>query len=360
MAMSRTASKLTVLAAGMALGTMSLVAMSPATATEQPRARSQRIQVVHPGQSIQDAVDAARRGDTVVVTAGTYRQTVVVQKNRLTLRARGDVTLTPPAVSPNGICDSGDEVVGICVVPADLQPDDFTYTSRVRGVTIDGFKVMDFGDGVLGFGTRNLHVTGVLAVDNEGYGVASFDGIGSRIAWNLATGSAVAGFYVGDSPQADALVKHNFTWKNQFGFFVRHTHDVTLRDNHSWKNCIGALLLDDGQPESSGDNRVLGNRVQRNNRVCVDDEDGTTFSGGGIVLLGSRHNRIAHNTVIGNKKRSDFSGGIVLLARANRNRVAHNSLRDNQPADIRKDKSSIRNHFMDNNCQSSRPAGICG
>ena len=223
----------------------------------------------------------------------------------------------------------------------------------------DGFKVAGFGDGVLGFGTRNLHVRGVFAVDNEGYGVASFDGIGNKIVWNSATGSDVAGIYVGDSPRADAIVKHNRTWNNQFGFFVRHTHDVTLKRNHTWKNCIGALLLDDGEPGGSRDNHVLGNLVQRNNHACVDDEDGTAFSGGGIVLLGSRHNRIAHNTVLGNSKVSDFSGGIVLLGQANRNTVAYNFLRNNRPADIRKDPSSVRNHFLHNNCQTSQPAWIC-
>ena len=208
-------------------------------------------------------------------------------------------------------------------------------------------------------GTRNLHISGVFAVGNEGYGVASFDGVGTRIDWNAATGSEVAGIYVGDSPRADAMVKHNHTWNNQFGFFVRHTHDVTLRANRTWQNCIGALLLDDGQPEGSGDNHVFSNRVLRNNHTCVDDEDGTTFSGGGIVLLGSRHNGIANNTVRGNNKVSDFSGGIVLLGHANRNRVAHNFLRNNQPADIRKDQTSVRNRFVDNNCETSQPAWIC-
>jgi nitrous oxidase accessory protein NosD len=358
--MSRLPTKSTVVAAAMALGAaLFLVNSLPAAASGEPHARNPQVHVVNPGESIQEAVDAARRGDKVVVTAGTYAQTVVLQKNRLTLRARGDVTLTPPAVAPQGICDSDEEVVGICVVPADLNPDDFTYTSRVRGVTVNGFELRGFGDGVLGFGTRNLHVRRVLAVDNGGYGVASFDGIGSRISWNRARGSDVAGIYVGDSPQADALVKHNRTRNNQFGFFVRHTHDVTLRNNRTWNNCIGALLLDDGQPEGSRENLVLDNRVLRNNRVCVDDEDGTTFSGAGIVLLGSRHNRIAHNTVRGNNAASDFSGGVVLLAQANRNRVAHNFLRNNEPVDIRKDQSSVRNRFVANNCESSQPPRIC-
>jgi hypothetical protein len=350
------------LVAGLALGSMSLVALAPAmtsaTAAEKPAPRHQKTHVVHPGESIQAAVNKAKRGDTVVVTAGTYHQSVVIQKNRLTLRARGDVTLMPPA-SSHGICDSDEDVVGICVVPRDLDPTEFTYTIRAQDVTVAGFRVVGFGDGVLGFGTRNLHIFRVVAVNNEGYGLASFDGIGSRIAWNVATGSDVAGVYVGDSPRADARVMHNKTWNNQFGFFVRHTHRVTILNNHTWQNCLGVLLLDDGQPEGSRNNRVVDNLVARNNHSCVDDEDGTTFSGAGIVLLGSRHNAILGNTVRGNNRLSDFAGGVVLFGEASGNTVARNFLRNNKPADIRKDPTSVRNHFINNDCQTSQPRWIC-
>jgi nitrous oxidase accessory protein NosD len=349
------------LVAGLALGSMSLVAMAPtmssAAAEKAPTPRHQQTQVVHPGESIQAAVDRAHRGDTVIVTAGTYHQNVVIQKNGLTLRARGDVTLKPPA-SATGLCDSDEDLVGICVVPRDLDPT-FTYTIRSQDVTVAGFRVVGFGDGVLGFGTRNLHVSHVTAVGNEGYGLASFDGIGSRIVGNASTGSDVAGVYVGDSPHADALVMHNRVWNNQFGFFIRHTHHVTVRNNHTWQNCLGLLLLHDGQPEGSGDNRVVGNLVARNNHTCTDDEDGTTFSGAGIVLLGSRHNAILGNTVLGNNRLSDFSGGVVLFGEANGNTVAGNYLRNNKPADIRKDPTSVRNHFINNDCQTSQPGWIC-
>ena len=74
-------------------------------------------------------------------------------------------------------------LVGICILPRDLDPTTFTYTIRSQDVTVAGFRVVGFGDGILGFGTRNLHIFRNVAVDNEGYGMASFDGIGSTIAW---------------------------------------------------------------------------------------------------------------------------------------------------------------------------------
>ena len=63
--------------------------------------------VVHPGESIQAAVDAASPGDTIVVTPGTYRESVRIGTDGLTLRAHGPVTLKPPRYSIAGaICPS--------------------------------------------------------------------------------------------------------------------------------------------------------------------------------------------------------------------------------------------------------------
>ena len=45
---------------------------------------------VTPGHSIQAAVDAANRGDTIAVRPGVYHGGVAIKKNKLTLRGAGD------------------------------------------------------------------------------------------------------------------------------------------------------------------------------------------------------------------------------------------------------------------------------
>ena len=328
---------------------------------------------VMPGESIQDAVDAAAAGDTIVVKRGTYFESVSIQTDGVTLEARGRVTLKPPDDGA-GLCNAPDDLVGICVVPADIDLATFVYTTRVKDVTISGFKVVGFaGDGVFGFGTENLHVTNVRAIDNTSYGVASFDGIGTHFAHNKATGAHDAGVYIGDSPDAGAVVRDNLSWGNGFGILVRHAHHTVVYDNKSWGNCIGVFLLHDGQAEGSGDNAVLDNSVRDNNESCTQFAGFLhvpTIGGGGIVAAGSLHNVISDNQVTGNRGDTPYSGGIVVVATTIPNQngsftastgnvVVQNRLRHNDPADIVQDDASQPNVFLDNRCATSTPNGLC-
>jgi nitrous oxidase accessory protein NosD len=333
-----------------------------AAALTAPASAMGRMHLVRPGDSIQKAVDDASPGDTIVVKAGTYWESVAIQKSGITVRAQGKVTLRPPE-DGSGLCNQPGEMIGFCVIPADIDFNTGEYATRTADVTITGFRIVGFeGDGVFGFGTRDLTVMSVHAVRNSEYGIASFDGVGTTFSHNAANGSAEAGLYVGDSPHADARVMMNRTWNNLFGVLVRHTHDVSVVHNTVTKNCLGIFLLDDGQAEGSGDNAVVGNWVRANNRTCEIEEipGSPAVGGGGIIAAGSQHNLIAHNTVRRNRGDTMFSGGIVLVSGAMHNLVTHNRLSGNRPADIVQDESSSSNRFVANQCRTSMPDGLCG
>jgi hypothetical protein len=339
-----------------------------------PGAASADTHVVRPGQSIQAAVDAASPGDTVIVRAGEYYESVTIHKDGLTLRSQGRVVLEPASYGSSECYIPGHDV-GICVVPADFNPSSGAYTKRVRNVTVTGFTIEGFsGDGIFGFGTENLRVSQVVAVDNTAYGLASFDGIGTTFTGNAVSGSHDAGIYVGDSLNANAVVSHNRAWNNAFAILVRHSRKVIVSDNHVWDSCLGVLLLADGQPGGSGEIAVFNNKAIANNLVCTQFAEAgflPVLGGGGIVLAGSQHNAIFQNEVRGNRGDTSFSGGIVLIAtpRGNadgsfdastNNLVILNHARGNRPADIVQDDASAANLVFANRCGISEPVGLCG
>ena len=353
--------RVVLVAAGCLIGWLTLVSPTSAIANTHH---------VHPGDSIQAAVDAASPGDTIMVRAGTYRESVKIQTDGLTLRSKGSVTLKPQKYG-DGQCYLPGHVAGFCVVPADFDPRMGSYTRRVREVIITGFRIVGFDDGVFGFGTENLKVSHVVAINNTDYGVASFDGIGTRFTWNATSGSHDAGIYVGDSVDANGVVTNNLSWDNALGILIRHSHKVVLSHNKVWGNCLGVFLLSDIEAGGSGHITVQHNTASANNNVCPNFEGFLPdLGGGGIVLAGSQHDIIFQNVVTGNRGNTLFSGGIVLITNtlpnpdqsfdvSKDNLVALNRLSGNEPADVVTDAASTPNVFVRNRCDTSIPDGLC-
>ena len=339
------------------------------------QAASLRTWVVHPGQSIQAAIDRAQPGDTIVVEPGTYQESLLITKDRLTLRGKdveaANTVLVPPSPAPPANpCTQANQgqMSGICVLGAVDSMGNVTRKvvgDRVRGLKIQGFPM----DGVFGFGTDRLTVDHVVALDNGDYGIARFFSTRTRFTHNRTAGSQEAGLYVGDSPDADTVVSDNSTWNNGFGVFVRHSHQVRVTRNRSWGNCIGIFVLDDGEPGGAGDIVVDRNTVSANNKFCPANEEhhAPPLSGAGIVLLGAVRTAVIDNDVNDNDSGGTFvSGGIVLKSAGVfggspviDDTVRDNDLHRNQPADLVWDGSGHGNRFVKNDCRTSIPPGLC-
>ncbi|MFE5405362.1 nitrous oxide reductase family maturation protein NosD [Streptomyces sp. NPDC056580] len=359
--------------------------------------------VVRPGESIQKAVDAAKAGDTVLVLAGTYHESVTIHTPYVTLRGVGSGTVVEPAAKKGGkkpagastgkaakktsktskkatgkasektsgksvkkvakSCAEGGN--GICVLG--------TKTKDVVGVTVADLKVTKFSrTGVFGMATDGLTVRGVDAADNGMWGIAEERSVRSLLRDNYAHGNGDAGVFLANTIQEEAgaydarqtLVAHNRLEGNRIGVTVRRLRNLTVGRNYVSGNCAGVFVVGDENKPKAGHLDVTANRVVANNRSCAKTERLPALKGSGIVLTGTEQTRVSRNWVTGNSGKSSMSGGIVLFkslvgVAGTGNRVDGNVLSDNSPADLVNTETGRTNAFERNSCRASKPAGLC-
>lgn len=328
--------------------------------------------VVGPGQSIQAAVNHARPGDTVLVKPGVYHQSVQIRTDHITLRGSGDfaggTVLKPPASPPKTLCNQGFGLTGVCVLAKRVIPKTGEVITPVNNVTVTSMIITGFvASGVFGYGTDGLRVTRVMAIDDGEYGISRFESTGTVFANDVAIGNDEAGFYVGDSPFANTVVRDSLAVGNELGIFIRHARHVTVTGNHIRGNCQGIVVLDDGEPGGAGNTTIKDNSVNRNNKLCPASEDVSALQGGGILLLGATHTQVVSNSVAGNSGKQFNSGGIVVLSAKPRgggsdpnfDTVAGNTAYRDHPADLMWDGTGTGVSFTGNHCAVSHPSGLC-
>ncbi|MFJ8085658.1 nitrous oxide reductase family maturation protein NosD [Streptomyces sp. NPDC096205] len=328
-------------------------------------AAQHRVHIVLPGQSIQQAVDAAAPGDTVQLTAGTYHESVKVTTSGLTLRGLGRSTVIRPATekaTANSCAAAGN---GICVMGAkDRNVEDVTVAS----LTVTGFT----GTGVFALATDRLTVRKVTAADNGVWGIAQERSVHGEFRDNTVRNNGDAGLFLANTIKSEegaadtqgALVAHNRMEGNRIGVTVRRLRNLTVAGNDITGNCAGVFVVGDENTPRAGALTVRGNRVVANNKSCPKTARLEALQGSGIVVTGAEDTLVTRNVVRDNAGTSSMSGGIVLfksfVGSANeRNRVSDNVLSGNSPADLVNTDTAKSNTFEGNRCAASKPAGLC-
>jgi len=323
-----------------------------------------RTHLVFPGQSIQKAVDAARPGDTVLVTSGIYHESVTVTTPHLTLRGMGRRTVVEPGTTKAASsCAEGGN--GICVVG--------TKDKAVEGVTVASLTVTGFTrTGVFGTATDGMTVRNVNAVKNGVWGIAQEGSVRGVIRGNNAQDNGDAGLFLANTIKSEegatdtlgTVVERNRLEGNRIGITVRRLRDLTVAGNHLTGNCAAVFVVGDENKPKAGDLTVRDNHIVRNNKSCPKTERLPAIQGSGIVLTGADDTLVTRNTITGNVGNSPLSGGIVLFksfvgVTSDRNRISDNTLDGNAPADLVNTDPGKDNTFDGNTCRASRPAGLC-
>ena len=333
-----------------------------------------KTRTVTPGHSIQAAIDKSQPGDTVFVEKGTYKGSLDISTNRVTLEGERGTVLKqgPPGKSLcNQFSESPGALVGICVhgviaMPAGGQPE---VTKEVEGVVVRHLTLKGFGgDGVFIFGGRKTILRAVHLLGNGGYGAFSNTSRGTRFVNNDVQDNGAPGLYVGDSPNANATIRGNFVKNNHGeGVLLRNASHGHVRKNILKGNCAGLLVLADA-PGPARKWTIVQNAASQNNKACAGepDEGEPAISGIGIGLFGAKDTTVFNNALYRNRDKhpSIAHGGIVVTKGVGGTPehnllIKANALTENSPFDISWDKAGDLISFVDNQCSTSKPSSIC-
>jgi nitrous oxidase accessory protein NosD len=319
---------------------------------------------VGPGQSIQAAVDAAKKG-TKIVVRGAHAENVAITTDGIKLVGEG-ASLTPPASPNNNVCfqNSAPDIDGICLL-GDLDPMTGEVHRELRDVEVSGFTVSGFNEGIVAFGARHATFKRNVATNNEEYGMTTFVSRGSRMLFNRSSGSAEAAFYVGDSPRADIQIVGNEASNSLFGVLIRDARHGVIAGNDLHGNCVGVVFLADA-PGPAGDFDLVANLIRDNTKACAAGDDfPAPLSGVGAWLSGADKVHVAGNRITGNVPSgpSAVQGGVVVSSGIGGtapldDKVTGNKLSGNAP-DLSWDGTGTKIKFAGNKCATSIPGGLC-
>ena len=233
---------------------------------------------------IQDAVDAATSGDTIIVYPGTYTENIDVNKDHLTIQSENgaEVTIVEAANSNDNVFD----------VRADY-------------VEISGFTVQN-ATGELKDGVRldNVHYCNISSNNVTGNyeGIYLYSSSSNTLTNNTALNNNL-GIWLSSS--SSNTLTNNTASNNNYGIYLRASSDNTLINNTPSNNTQRGICL-----YSSNNNTLTSNTASNNTLLGIDLElssnntltsntaSNNTFSG--IWLYSSSNNTLTNNTVSNN------------------------------------------------------------
>jgi parallel beta-helix repeat protein len=319
--------------------------------------------------TLQDAVDAAKPGDTVTVPRGTYHESVLVTTSNLKIKGAKDAVLE--ATGHDFGIVVGNQPTGDPPVFPGCSP------VSVHNFTLDGLTVANAEDtGLFMRGVDGFRITGGRYQDNGEYGIFPRCSRDGRIDHNSGGGGLDATIYVGVDD--NVLVEHNTLTAGEIGIELEDTLNTLVRHNDVAGNVAGIFVIVlPGLPRTSTDNAVIEhNRVTDNNLPNpftppppFDDDLQLLPTGTGILNVGGHGILIRHNVVTGNNTvgigvvTNPFGFGPSLDTQVRDNNVRRNGLspdlRDGPGAgDLLYDGTGTGNCFAKNRFDTEFPPGI--
>lgn len=188
-------------------------------------------------KSIQEAIDIAVPGDTVLVDDGHYAENLLIKKT-LELRSMGGAESTVLEAS-----DKGRAVIKV---------------AGARGASIDGFLITGSGvSGILLDNTDNTEITNNRVVDNFN-GIVLSSSNRNTLKKNVADSNKQYGLYI-ERSNGNWIEDNTISSNKDKGIYLTFSNENVLIGNRSYLNRWDGLLL-----WTSNNNIIKNNKVLRN------------------------------------------------------------------------------------------------
>lgn len=309
------------------------------TPTPTPAPTALTIHVPGNYATIQAAIDAANDGDTIIVSAGTYRENLIISK-RIILQG------ADPAHPELTVIDAGaNGKDGIRIENAAVTIKSFTITNVVDDLTSSGSAIYIFGGG-------EVTIDGNIIENNKTkHAAINFSGMSGNndtplIINNIirnneyyaSTVNGGSGIYISGG---NAQVRNNTISGNKSSFgggiWVNYGY-ATIEDN--------IISGNDATNDGGGINVHQSEVTIKNNTIT---KNHATYSGGGINLLSSTA-KIFGNTISDNTADDTSSKGGGIRAYVEASILDQNG--NSWPAE---DKSGLNGLYQDNTFFNNQP-----
>jgi len=271
---------------------------------------------------IQDAINNASDGDTIIVHSGVYYANVVVDKS-VTLIGNGQ-----PVV------DAGGRESAITLTADGITLQGFNAASSGFLLGDAGIKVISSNNTITGnnasnnywygialLGSSNNTITGNNASSNNRVGIELLHSCANNITGNHIRGNDWSGIFFERSSN-NTVIDNKVS--NNSGFGILCLDGITLLDSSSNNTITGNVFVNDGLIVSSSyQNTVEDNTVNGKPLVYLEDvSDYKVEDAGQIILIN------CNNITVENLDLSNISAGIELWATVN-SKISNNNISNN-------------------------------
>ena len=311
-------------------GSEELASASAGTVRSLQTPTSGELIVVKDGESIQAAVEAASPGAVIKVMPGTYKETVYIDKDNITL---------------SGVIEQGRYPV---LEGEGMRNDAVLYSGN--GTTIENLYITHYkGNGVMGQAGNNFIIRNNIVVDTGVYGIFPQLGKNGIVSHNVISGIEDAAIYVGMSENVDVVFNHVF--ESVAGIEIENSRHSLVESNFVYDNTGGVLaFITPGLPiKTCGDVLIRNNFIVGNNHenFAIPGSLVSNIPQGTGVLVMACDDVVVEGNIIADNE----SVGIVFTDFS----LASNTATD-PDSEPNPNRPKILNNIMRNNGQNPAPA----